>query len=146
MPDFFSPISELFSPKSGLFSSISELFAPKSKLFSPNSEKFARNSKFGTPVSEFFAPKSELFSRKSELRTAISEKFAPNSGKFTPVGVYEADETLRVSETSFLIGILEYAMFMNLDIECLAPVTERLFYQMTTYFIPIVSKNIKHYS
>jgi hypothetical protein len=46
---------------------------------------------------------------------------------------------------AFLVGILEYAMFKNFDIECIAPVTERLYYQLVSYYIPIVSKNISYH-
>jgi hypothetical protein len=46
---------------------------------------------------------------------------------------------------AFLLGILEYAMYFGFDIEYVAPVTERLYYQLATYYIPVLSKNISYY-
>ena len=43
------------------------------------------------------------------------------------------------SSDAFLLGILEYAMYWCMNIECTAPVTERLYYQLQNYYIPIVS-------
>ena len=47
---------------------------------------------------------------------------------------------------AFLLMVLEYAMTKSLDIECKAPVTEQLYYQLTKYFIPILSMNRKLYN
>jgi len=43
---------------------------------------------------------------------------------------------------AFLVVALEYAMFYNLDITCEAPVSSRLLYQLDTFYIPTVSKNV----
>lgn len=45
----------------------------------------------------------------------------------------------------FVLGLLAYAMLNEYDITCKVPVSEQLYYQLTTYLIPIVSKNVPHY-
>lgn len=47
---------------------------------------------------------------------------------------------------SYLVCLLLYAMQHKLDIECRAPITERLYVQLTEYLIPAISKNISKYS
>jgi hypothetical protein len=46
----------------------------------------------------------------------------------------------------FLLGVLDYAMNLKLDIECSKPVTERLYYQLTSYAIPILSQNLSFFN
>jgi hypothetical protein len=46
----------------------------------------------------------------------------------------------------FLLGVLDYAMNMKLDIECSKPVTERLYYQLTSYAIPVLSQNLSFFN
>lgn len=41
---------------------------------------------------------------------------------------------------AFLIGLLSWAMRLNHDIECVAPVNEELLYNITTYVIPSLTK------
>ena len=43
---------------------------------------------------------------------------------------------------AFCIGILYYAMFNNYDIRLEAKISERLYYQLTTYFIPSLAKTV----
>lgn len=43
---------------------------------------------------------------------------------------------------SFVLAILEYAMFMGYDIECEAPLAEALYYQLRNYGISIFSQNL----
>lgn len=64
---------------------------------------------------------------------------------------YETDEKYRkylCTERSdaFVVNLLLYAMEHQLDIECAQCVTERLYYQLTEYLIPSISKNIDRYS
>jgi hypothetical protein len=42
----------------------------------------------------------------------------------------------------FLLGLLHTAMFENYDIECEAPITEELFFQLTNFYIPTLSSNM----
>jgi hypothetical protein len=63
---------------------------------------------------------------------------------------YEVDDAYKEylcyeRSDAFLLGILEYAMYFGFNIECVAPVTERLCYQLMTYYIPVLSKNISYY-
>lgn len=46
----------------------------------------------------------------------------------------------------FVVNLLLYAMEHQLDIECDQCLTERLYYQLTEYLIPSISKNINKYS
>lgn len=46
---------------------------------------------------------------------------------------------------SFLVNLLFYAMEHDYDIICDGKTTERLYYQLTEYLIPCVSRNIKEY-
>lgn len=46
----------------------------------------------------------------------------------------------------FVVNLLLYAMEHQLDIECDQCLTERLYYQLTEYLIPSISKNIDKYS
>lgn len=43
---------------------------------------------------------------------------------------------------AFLVGLLHTAMYDNLDIECECRVSERLLFQLNTYFVPIVSERM----
>lgn len=43
---------------------------------------------------------------------------------------------------AFCVGILYYAMFNNYDIKLEAKISERLYYQLTTYFIPSLAKTV----
>ncbi len=45
----------------------------------------------------------------------------------------------------FLVGLLLYAMQHNLNVYSEAPISERLFYQLTEYLMPAISKNIPFY-
>ncbi len=42
---------------------------------------------------------------------------------------------------AFVMGILSSAMELGYDIEFKAPISEKLYYQLTTYYIPMVSKH-----
>lgn len=42
---------------------------------------------------------------------------------------------------AFVIGLLSYAMRNKHDIKCESPISETLYYQLVTYFIPSVSNN-----
>ena len=42
---------------------------------------------------------------------------------------------------AFLIPLFYYGMKYNHDIECVAPVTEDLYYQITEYLIPLLKRN-----
>ncbi len=41
---------------------------------------------------------------------------------------------------AFVMGLLSSAMELDMDIEFEAPISERLYYQLTTYYIPMVAK------
>ena len=43
---------------------------------------------------------------------------------------------------SFVLGILEYAMYLGLDIKCEAPMSESLHYQLCNYGMNILSDNL----
>ncbi|MCQ2455366.1 MAG: hypothetical protein MJ090_04435 [Clostridia bacterium] len=47
---------------------------------------------------------------------------------------------------AFLLAFLPYAMAFKHDIEISAPISERLFYQLTNYYIPALSKFSNYYS
>lgn len=63
---------------------------------------------------------------------------------------YEVDQKYgkyfcyEVSDT-FLVTLITYAMKNNLNVECLQPVTARLYYQLTEYIIPTLSKRIEKF-
>ena len=46
---------------------------------------------------------------------------------------------------AFVMGLLSTAMENNMDIEFDAPISERLYYQLTNYYIPMISLNNKDY-
>ena len=46
---------------------------------------------------------------------------------------------------AFLVGCLPIAMTQGLDIRCHAPVTRRLYYQITQYLIPAMAANMERY-
>ncbi len=46
---------------------------------------------------------------------------------------------------AFVTGLLSSAMELDMDIEFEAPISERLYYQLTNYYIPIVSKSNSYY-
>lgn len=63
---------------------------------------------------------------------------------------FEVDDQFRdylVTEVAdaCVVCLLLYAMENNYDLECEAPVSERLLYQLEEYLIPAISKNIKCY-
>ena len=45
---------------------------------------------------------------------------------------------------AFLVGLLHTAMFEDIDIECEAPVTEQLLFQLNTYYIPTLADNMSN--
>lgn len=47
---------------------------------------------------------------------------------------------------AFVVTLMLWAMERNEDIRCEAPISERLYKQLTEYLIPAISKNIKQYS
>lgn len=47
---------------------------------------------------------------------------------------------------SFVVCLMLWAMDHKHDIKCEAPISERLYKQMTEYLIPAISKNVKEYS
>lgn len=46
---------------------------------------------------------------------------------------------------AFLVNLLMYAMQHGYSIKCEAPVSEKLYYQLTEYLIPTISSNVKEY-
>lgn len=44
-----------------------------------------------------------------------------------------------------VLATLEYAMEREVNIECEAPMNERLHYQLSSYFIPTISSNIEFF-
>lgn len=69
------------------------------------------------------------------------------SGKFNEILYYEVDkkyESYLDTERSdaFLLGLLHSAMFENCDVVCLGIVTEQLLFQLSTYYIPILTRNM----
>ena len=56
-------------------------------------------------------------------------------------GKYLSDERA----DAFLIAVLPYAMKEAIDVRVEAPLSERLFYQLTTAYIPALAKNTKTY-
>lgn len=46
---------------------------------------------------------------------------------------------------AFVVGFLTTAMRLGADIECEAPITRRLYYQLTQYVIPAMSANMERY-
>lgn len=46
---------------------------------------------------------------------------------------------------AFLVGFLTTAMRMGADLTCHAPITRRLYYQITHYLIPAMTANMKNY-
>ncbi|WP_195612849.1 hypothetical protein [[Clostridium] symbiosum] len=51
-----------------------------------------------------------------------------------------------VTSDAFLCGLLYYAMFHGLDIVMEGSVTEQLYYQLTTYLIPVLAKATKKFT
>ena len=69
-------------------------------------------------------------------------------GDLNDVLYYEGEEKYRRylcddRADAFVIGLLNLAMYANMDICSEAPVTEELLFQLRTYYVPIVSKNNK---
>jgi hypothetical protein len=54
-----------------------------------------------------------------------------------------ADYFLVDRSDCFLLGLLHTAMFENYDIECEFPITEELFFQLTNFYIPVLSSNVR---
>ena len=50
-----------------------------------------------------------------------------------------------VRSDAFVMGLLTTAMENDMDIEFESPLSERLYYQLTTYYIPMVAKNNSNY-
>ena len=46
---------------------------------------------------------------------------------------------------AFVTGLLSTAMEQGMDIEFSAPISERLYYQLCTYYIPMVAENNRNY-
>lgn len=57
---------------------------------------------------------------------------------------YEKYLTWEIAD-AFVLGILEYAMHLNMDIVCENPISERLYYMLSNYYIPTVSKNLSFF-
>lgn len=69
-------------------------------------------------------------------------------GSMNDVLYYEVDEKYRQylcddRADAFLVGLLHSAMFNGEDIVCKCGVSEQLLFQMNTYYVPIVSQNMK---
>ena len=89
--------------------------------------------------------KSKVFDSAIKLCADITMK-NPNTGVLEKKECFfEFDdkyEKYLVAERSdaFVAGLLVTALENNLDIEFENPISERLYYQLTTYFIPMISK------
>ena len=59
----------------------------------------------------------------------------------TQYGKYLVDDRL----DAFVVGFLTTAMRLGEDISCEAPITRRLYYQLTEYLIPAMAANMKIY-
>ncbi len=68
---------------------------------------------------------------KGETRTLYYE----TDEKFSEYYCYERSD-------AFVLGLLHSAMFNDEDIICETPITEQLYFQLTTYYIPIVAENM----
>ncbi len=88
---------------------------------------------------------SEVFGKAIRLVAEITMK-NPNTNKIEKNECYfefeKEYEKFICSERSdaFVMGLLTTAMENNMDIEFEMPISEKLYYQLTTYYIPMVSK------
>lgn len=81
----------------------------------------------------------------SEKKVRLCSKI---SGSMNDVLYFEVDkkyEQYLCTERgdAFLVGLLHSAMFNNENIVCKCKITEQLLFQLQTYYIPIISENMK---
>ena len=88
---------------------------------------------------------SDIFGKSVRLCANITMK-NPNSEKnetkecFFEFEPKYKEYLIENRSDAFVIGLLITAMENNIDIEFEAPISERLYYQLTTYYIPMLAK------
>ena len=89
--------------------------------------------------------KSEIFDNAVRLCANVTMK-NPNTNKLETKECYfefEKDYKKYICDErsdAFVSGLLMTAMENNMDIEYENPISEKLYYQLTTYYIPMIAK------
>lgn len=92
--------------------------------------------KIGTPYVTYFKEKNiARLCAEIEYSGEIRTLYYETDEKYAKYYCYERSD-------AFVLGLLHSAMFNNEDIICEAPITEQLYFQLTTYYIPIVAENM----
>ncbi len=93
---------------------------------------------------------SDVFGNAIRLCAEVNME-NPNTHKMeTKVCYYEFEEKYEKylcpeRSDTFVTGLLSDAMENDMDIETVAPISERLYYSLSTYYIPLVSENNSNY-
>ncbi|WP_140397275.1 hypothetical protein [Flavonifractor sp. An82] len=70
-----------------------------------------------------------------EYKNKICTLYYETDEKYSEYYCYERSD-------AFILGLLHSAMYNNENIICEAPITEQLYFQLSTYYIPIVAENM----
>ncbi len=89
--------------------------------------------------------KSNIFEKSVKLCADITMENPNNNKLETKKCYYEFEEKYKeylcvTRSDAFVMGLLSSALETGNNIEFIAPISERLYYQLTTYYIPILSK------
>ena len=93
---------------------------------------------------------SDIFDKSVQLCANVTME-NPNSKKEeTKICYFEFDIKYKKylcdeRSDAFVMGLLTTAMENDMDIEFESPISEKLYYQLSTYYIPLVSKNNSSY-